>query len=99
MIGGLGVQELLVIFIIALVIFGGKRLPEIGRNLGQALRGFKDTTEKTMEELKRENPADAGSEATRKETREGAGEQEQAAETDSEPDETGPDPEETQTQV
>ncbi len=41
MIGGLGVQELLIVFVIALVLFGGKKLPEVGQNLGKALRSFK----------------------------------------------------------
>ena len=38
----LGIPELLVILVIVLVIFGGKRLPELGRGLGQAIRGVKD---------------------------------------------------------
>jgi sec-independent protein translocase protein TatA len=60
MIGGLGVQELLIVFIIALVLFGGKRLPEVGQNLGKALRGFKDSSEQAMDEMKRENTAASG---------------------------------------
>jgi len=39
---GLGVQELLVLFLIVLVLFGAKRLPEIGAGLGKAIRSFKD---------------------------------------------------------
>jgi len=38
---GLGWQELLVVLIIALVIFGPRRLPEIGKALGKSLRDFK----------------------------------------------------------
>lgn len=38
---GLGTQELLVIFFIALLLFGGKKLPEIGAGLGKALQSFK----------------------------------------------------------
>ncbi len=38
---GLGTQELLVILIIALFLFGGKKLPEIGAGLGKGLRAFK----------------------------------------------------------
>jgi sec-independent protein translocase protein TatA len=41
MIGGLGMSELLVILFIALLIFGAKRLPEIGSGIGRAIRDFK----------------------------------------------------------
>jgi sec-independent protein translocase protein TatA len=40
--GEIGVPELLLIFVIALVVFGGKKLPEIGRSLGEGIRGFRD---------------------------------------------------------
>jgi sec-independent protein translocase protein TatA len=38
---GLGFQELIIILVIALVIFGGKKLPEVGSGLGKAIREFK----------------------------------------------------------
>lgn len=40
--GNLGFSELLVIAIVALVIVGPKRLPELGRALGDAIRAFQD---------------------------------------------------------
>jgi sec-independent protein translocase protein TatA len=40
----LGVPELLVILAIILLIFGGSRLPGLGRGLGKAIRGFRDAT-------------------------------------------------------
>jgi sec-independent protein translocase protein TatA len=43
---GIGSQELIIIFGIVFLIFGAKRLPEMGKGLGQAIRGFK----KGMEE-------------------------------------------------
>ena len=38
---GIGTQEILVILVIVLVVFGAKRLPEIGGGLGRAIRNFK----------------------------------------------------------
>ena len=39
---GLSVPKLLLILAIGLLLFGGKRLPELGRALGQSIRGVKD---------------------------------------------------------
>lgn len=39
--GNIGFPELLVILVIALILFGGGKLPEVGRSLGQAIREFK----------------------------------------------------------
>jgi sec-independent protein translocase protein TatA len=50
MIGGLGVQELIIVLVIALFVFGGKRLPEVGQSLGKAIRGFKEGSEKGLDE-------------------------------------------------
>ena len=38
---GLGIQELLIILLIAFFVFGGKKLPEIGAGLGKGLKAFK----------------------------------------------------------
>jgi len=40
----LGFQELVLIFIIALLVFGPKKLPELGKSLGKGLREFKKAT-------------------------------------------------------
>jgi sec-independent protein translocase protein TatA len=42
---GLGFPELVVICIIALLVFGPKKLPDAGKALGQAIRGFKASME------------------------------------------------------
>jgi len=51
---GLGWQELLIILVIALIIFGPRKLPEIGKSLGQAINGFKESTKKATDEAKKE---------------------------------------------
>ena len=38
---GLGVQELLIILVIVLFVFGARRLPEIAKDLAKAIKGFK----------------------------------------------------------
>ncbi len=38
---GIGMPELIVIFVIALVVFGPGKLPDVGRSIGEAIRGFK----------------------------------------------------------
>ncbi|GAB4409518.1 MAG: hypothetical protein OHK0032_05120 [Thermodesulfovibrionales bacterium] len=66
---GLGMQELIVILVIVLVLFGATRLPEIGRGIGQAIKNFKKATsepdeiditpKKSVEEKKEENKEEA----------------------------------------
>jgi TatA/E family protein of Tat protein translocase len=49
---GLGVTEILVILIVAFLLFGPQQLPEVGRQVGKAIKGLKDVTEdvkKTVE--------------------------------------------------
>lgn len=41
MFGGLGVGELLLLFLVLLLLFGAKRIPEIARGVGQGIRNFK----------------------------------------------------------
>ena len=41
LIGGIGLQELLVLFLILVLLFGATKLPQIGRGLGEAIRNFK----------------------------------------------------------
>ena len=48
----LGIPEVIVILGVALVIFGPKKLPELGRNLGKGLRNFKDSLTSAATEMK-----------------------------------------------
>ena len=43
MLGSIGMPELLVILLIVVVIFGARRLPELGKSLGQGIRSFRDS--------------------------------------------------------
>jgi len=57
---GLGTPELVVILILVLVLFGGKKIPEIMRGVGQGLREFRNALSSAQEEIKRladEEPA------------------------------------------
>jgi sec-independent protein translocase protein TatA len=42
---GLGAGEILIILVIAFLLFGPKQLPEVGRQVGKAVKGLKDTAE------------------------------------------------------
>jgi sec-independent protein translocase protein TatA len=64
MLGGIGWPEIVVILIIALIVFGPKRLPEMGRSLGRGIREFRgslsgdhDEGDEDDEERRREIPA------------------------------------------
>lgn len=43
MFSGIGVPELLIVLVIALIVLGPKKLPEVGRSLGRGMREFKDS--------------------------------------------------------
>ena len=65
----IGPLELAIVLIIALVIFGPKRLPDLGRSLGSGMREFKDSiTGKTRDEDDDDDSREAGDSAeTRRE--------------------------------
>lgn len=54
-IGGLGMQEVLLIVLVVLLFFGGKKIPELMKGLGKGVRSFKEgmnNVEKEIEEIK-----------------------------------------------
>ncbi len=44
MLGSIGMPELIIIFVIALIVFGPRKLPDLGRSLGQGIHEFKKAT-------------------------------------------------------
>ena len=54
MFGSLGVPELMLILAVALIVFGPRKLPEIGRTLGKALGEFRKATDDLKSTLERE---------------------------------------------
>ncbi|BBC23009.1 TatA/E family twin arginine-targeting protein translocase [Pseudanabaena sp. ABRG5-3] len=51
---GIGLPEMILIMLVALLIFGPKKLPEIGRSMGKAIKGFQDASREFESEFKRE---------------------------------------------
>lgn len=46
-IGGIGFQEILVVMLIVLLFYGGKKIPELMRGFGQGVKAFKDGMQET----------------------------------------------------
>ena len=53
--GGIGLQEILIIAFIVLLLFGGKKIPELMKGLGKGVRSFKDGVNSIEEETKKEH--------------------------------------------
>lgn len=51
---GIGLPEMAVIMVVALLIFGPKKLPEIARSLGKSIRSFQDASNEFQSEFKKE---------------------------------------------
>ncbi|MEJ2288793.1 MAG: twin-arginine translocase TatA/TatE family subunit [Deinococcales bacterium] len=58
--GSLGFPELLVILFVVLLLFGPKRLPEVSRGLGKAVRDFRKGLESGLEEVTKSEPPAGG---------------------------------------
>jgi len=58
MFGSIGGPELILILAIALLIFGPKKLPEVGKSIGKAMREFRKTSDEIKEKIEEEIQAD-----------------------------------------
>jgi len=54
LIGSLGTQEILLIAVVAVILFGGKKIGELGKGLGEGIRNFKEAFKGGEEEKKEE---------------------------------------------
>ena len=54
MFGSIGMPELVIIFVVALIIFGPRKLPELGRSLGRSLSEFKRASNELRSTLEEE---------------------------------------------
>lgn len=52
LVGGIGTSEILLIVFALLLLFGGKKLPELMRGLGRGIRDFKDAVKDPLDEVK-----------------------------------------------
>jgi sec-independent protein translocase protein TatA len=51
---GIGLPEMILIFGLALLVFGPKKLPEIGKTLGKTIRGFQEASKEFEQEFRKE---------------------------------------------
>lgn len=58
MFGTIGMQEILLILFILLLLFGAKRLPELGQSLGKGIREFKRGVSEIQSEIESEEPSE-----------------------------------------
>ena len=54
-IGGLGTPELIIIVLVVLLLFGGKKIPELMHGMGKGVRSFKDGMNEVSDNLKMED--------------------------------------------
>lgn len=55
MLGSIGVPEILLILLVVLILFGARRLPEIGKGLGKGIREFKKASREITDEITRDD--------------------------------------------
>lgn len=65
MFGSIGMPELIIIMVVALVVFGPRKLPELGKAIGQTLQEFKKSTRGLVEQVDREIQSEGTSAAAK----------------------------------
>ena len=68
MFGSIGITELLIIFVVALVVIGPKRMPDLARTLGKTLRDFKRATSDFQDSMNIESDLDLDATSTSNDT-------------------------------
>ncbi len=53
MLGGIGAQEIILIFLVILLLFGARRIPEIASGMGKGLKEFKKAMRETQDEIEK----------------------------------------------
>jgi sec-independent protein translocase protein TatA len=53
--GSIGVSELILVFVILLLIFGGRKIPELARGLGSGIRNFKESLQGQSQDESKNN--------------------------------------------
>ena len=53
--GGIGLQEILIVALIVLLLFGGKKIPELMKGLGKGVKSFKEGMNETTKEFSQED--------------------------------------------
>lgn len=56
MFGTIGWQEILLVFLVVLLLFGAKRLPEVGKSFGKGLKEFRNAIKDVTRELEKDEP-------------------------------------------
>ena len=85
---GLGVTEILVILVVAFLLFGPQQLPEVGRQVGKAVKGLKEATEDVRKSVEPElNLMQAEMKAVEQDLESSMKEAEESIKNQAEPDE------------
>ena len=61
MFGSLGIWEILLIFVVIALLFGGKKLPELGKGLGEGIKNFKRSISRDKDDPEKEEEEDKAS--------------------------------------